>query len=180
MFECMNDLSPFHIIKIFIGKRLTHNHRDHSRLLQTTFDSKRYSYRTLLKVWNWFPPCVEMFIIATSWWARWRLKSPASRLFTQPFIQAQIKENIKAQRHWPLCGEFWPVNLPHKGPVTQKMFPFDDVIMSLRITCSEFWWVLKYTHSIIIELNFQKVDNLLIDKILYQYIFIHIIIARLQ
>ena len=27
-------------------------------------------------------------------------------LFTQPFIQAQIKENIKAPRHWPLCGEF--------------------------------------------------------------------------
>ena len=22
------------------------------------------------------------------------------------FIQAQIKENIKAPRHWPLCGEF--------------------------------------------------------------------------
>ena len=29
-----------------------------------------------------------------------------SRLFTQPFIQVQIKENIKAPRHWPLCGEF--------------------------------------------------------------------------
>ena len=42
----------------------------------------------------------------TSWWARWRLKSPASRLFTQPFIQTQIKENTKAPRHWPLCGEF--------------------------------------------------------------------------
>ena len=24
-----------------------------------------------------------------------------SRLFTQPFIQTQIKENIKAPRHWP-------------------------------------------------------------------------------
>ena len=24
----------------------------------------------------------------------------------------------------------WPVNSPHKAPVTQKMFPFDDVIMS--------------------------------------------------
>ena len=35
-----------------------------------------------------------------------RLKSPALPLFTQPFIQAQIKENIKAPRHWPLCGEF--------------------------------------------------------------------------
>ena len=23
----------------------------------------------------------------------------------------------------------WPVNSPHKGPVTQKIFPFDDVIM---------------------------------------------------
>ena len=25
----------------------------------------------------------------------------------------------------------WPVNSPHKGPVTRKMFPFDDVIMSI-------------------------------------------------
>ena len=25
--------------------------------------------------------------------------------------------------HW------WPVNSPHKGPVTQKMFPFDDIII---------------------------------------------------
>ena len=30
----------------------------------------------------------------------------ALRLFIQPFIQAQIKENIKALRHWPLSGEF--------------------------------------------------------------------------
>ena len=34
------------------------------------------------------------------------LKALASRLFAQLFIQAQIKENIKAPRHWPLCGEF--------------------------------------------------------------------------
>ena len=25
----------------------------------------------------------------------------------------------------------WPVNSPHKGQVTRKMFPFDDVIMNL-------------------------------------------------
>ena len=47
-----------------------------------------------------------MIITMTSEWARYRLKSPASRLFIQPFIQTQIKENIKAPRHWPLCGEF--------------------------------------------------------------------------
>ena len=36
--------------------------------------------------WSW-PSTFTM----TSWWARWRLKSPASRLFTQNFVQAQIK-----------------------------------------------------------------------------------------
>ena len=32
----------------------------------------------------------------------------------------------------------WPVNSPHKGPVTRKMFPFDDVIMKhLHVNTSE-------------------------------------------
>ena len=39
------------------------------------------------------------------------MASPASRLFTQPFIQAQIKENIKAPPHWllwrELTGDRW-------------------------------------------------------------------------
>ena len=37
---------------------------------------------------------------------RWRLKSPVLPLFIQAFILAQIKENTKAPRHWPFCGEF--------------------------------------------------------------------------
>ena len=45
------------------------------------------------------------YVTVTSWWARWRLKSPAPRMFAQPFVQAQIKENMKAPRHWPLWGE---------------------------------------------------------------------------
>ena len=44
------------------------------------------------------------YITMTSEWARMRLKSPASRLFTQAFIRAQIKGNIKAPRHWPTWG----------------------------------------------------------------------------
>ena len=80
-------------------------------------------------------------ITMTSWWPRWRLKSPASRLFTQPFIQTQIKENIKAPRHWPLCGEFTgPVNSPHIGPATRKMFPFDDVIMPFHWQHCQHWY----------------------------------------
>ena len=57
--------------------------------------------------------------------------------FTQPFIQAQIKENIKAPRHWP-------VNSPHKGPVTRQMFLFDDVIMYNSVAILEDlhdWWL---------------------------------------
>ena len=45
-------------------------------------------------------------ITVASQWARLRPKSPASWLFAQPFIQAQIKEYTNAPRHWPLCGEF--------------------------------------------------------------------------
>ena len=66
---------------------------------------------------------------------RWRLKSPTSRLFTQPFVQAHIKESMKASRHWSLCDGKPPViggDSPHKRPVTRKMFPFDDFIMVER------------------------------------------------
>ena len=41
---------------------------------------------------------------------RQRFNSPASRLFAQPFIQAQIKENIKASRHWIFTDEKMAIN----------------------------------------------------------------------
>ena len=31
-----------------------------------------------------------------------------------------------------------PVNSPHKGPVTQKMFPFDDVIMGIGLVLPKY------------------------------------------
>ena len=67
--------------------------------------------------------------------ARHRLKSPASRLFTQPLIQTQIKENIKASLAFVRGIHRSPVNSLHKWPVTRKMFPFDDVIIwGARVT----------------------------------------------
>ena len=46
----------------------------------------------------------------------------------------------------------WPVNSPHKGPVTRKMFPFDNVI----VTCYCIWqdlmennlWLMNYPGKI--------------------------------
>ena len=74
---------------------------------------------------------IYIYIIRVmSSWRRWRLKSLASGLFAQPFVQAQIKENTKF-RATGLCEGTSPVTggLPSLGPVTRKMFPFHDVIM---------------------------------------------------
>ena len=67
-------------------------------------------------VWSWIPSQTHnkriTNITVTSQWARWRRKSLTWRLFTQPFIQARIKENIKARvtglfaGNSPTTGEF--------------------------------------------------------------------------
>ena len=48
------------------------------------------------------PHLKELTISMTSKWAQWRLKLPAYRLFAQPFVRVQIKENIKATGGLPL------------------------------------------------------------------------------
>ena len=82
----------------------------------------------------------------TTWWAPWYLKSPASSLFAQLYVRAQVRENIKAPRHW-LCEGNSRVTgkLPHKRPATGKISPFDDVIM---------WWYHNTKHLMISQHEF--------------------------
>ena len=55
--------------------------------------------------------------------ARWRLKTPASRLFTQPFIQAPIKKHQSSASLTFVRGfHRSPVTSPHKWPFTRKYF----------------------------------------------------------
>ena len=70
-------------------------------------------------------------IAITSLGARWSLKSPASRLFTQPFIQGVDQRKYQSSASLAFVGGIhrWSVNSTHKGSVTWKIFPFDDVIM---------------------------------------------------
>ena len=51
----------------------------------------------------------------------------------------------------------WPVNFPHKSPVTRKMFPFDDVIMvcahfhvlsNQELTYGQMFTVLQWSSSL--------------------------------
>ena len=57
------------------------------------------------------------------------------------FVQAQIKEKSKL-RVTGLCERNRPVTsgFPHKGPITRKMFPFDDVIMSFTLDWKSVWF----------------------------------------
>ena len=50
-------------------------------------------------------------------------QSPPWPLFTQPFVQAQIKENTNTPFHWPVTGEF-----PAQRASNAKIV-FDDVIV---------------------------------------------------
>ena len=61
---------------------------------------------------------------------------PSLTVVYSPFIQCvdqrihQSSASLAFERgiHW------WPVNSPHKGPVTRKMLPFDDVIIYIPHT----------------------------------------------
>ena len=58
----------------------------------------------------------------------------------------------------------WPVNSLHKGPVTWKMFPFDDVIMALDridpdIQCSNDIYLCNIFHNYFFEDLFVESAN---------------------
>ena len=46
-----------------------------------------------------------------------------------------------------------PVNSPHKGPVTRKMFPFDDVIMHLDIVNM---FEINYKHIVMADFTWRS------------------------
>ena len=63
----------------------------------------------------------------------------ASQITSVSSVYSTICSGVDQRKHWPVWGEFtghrWipppppPHTHTHKGPVTRKMFPFDDVIM---------------------------------------------------
>ena len=49
-------------------------------------------------------------------------KLPAAPLFAQPFVQVQIKENIKVLCPWAKCSHWWLMDSPHKEQEGRKWF----------------------------------------------------------
>ena len=68
----------------------------------------------------------------------------------------QRKHQSSASMAFVRGSHRWPVNSPHKWPVTRNMFPFDDVIMYRKQmrdgskTCLAYIWV----HSFVLEKNY--------------------------
>ena len=65
-------------------------------------------------------------ITMTPLWGQWRLKSPASRLFTRPFFSGTDQRKHQSSASLTFVVR---IDSPYKMPVTQKIFPFNDVIM---------------------------------------------------
>ena len=62
----------------------------------------------------------------------------ASQITSLTIVYSTVYSDADQRKHQILCvtglcvgNSPGPVNSPHKGPVTRKMFPFDDVIMWL-------------------------------------------------
>ena len=68
---------------------------------------------------------------------QWRhMSAMASRITSLTIVYSTVYSGADQRKHQSSASlasvqgiHRWPVNSQHKGPVTRKMFPFDDVIM---------------------------------------------------
>ena len=67
------------------------------------------------------------------------MSSMASQITSLAIVYSVVYSDADQRKHQSSASlafvrgiHRWPVNSPHKWPVTRKMFPFDDVIMSFR------------------------------------------------
>ena len=75
---------------------------------------------------------------------------PYDCILNRLFRYSQRKHQNSAPLAFVKGIHWWPVNSPHKGLVTRKMFPFDAVIMDSILWRSTFWkcrlpWVYQLT-----------------------------------
>ena len=71
-------------------------------------------------------------IAVASQWARWRLKYPASRLFTQPFIQGADQRKHQSPASLPIVGGPVTGEFPTQKASNAENISIDDVIMHQR------------------------------------------------
>ena len=102
---------------------------------------------------------------------KWRLKSPASRLFAQPFVQAHRSKKHRSSVSLAFARGFhrWPVDSHHKKPITWKMLPFDEAILVEHIL-ARFWHIVAWTRGCVLRfLLADKITKRLCPKMTTDY-----------
>ena len=107
-------------------------------------------------------------------------------MFTQPFIQMQINENIKAHRHWPLCGEF-PAQMASNMENVSIWWRYHDPVIFLenahkRHSIARLWgqamWYLLWVYSMICTYIYQCDNSEHPNKILAPILFLSQIVSN--
>ena len=92
---------------------------------------------------------IYLFITGSSKTLQWRHNwrdsvsnhQPRDCLLNRLFRRRSKKHQNSASLAFVWGIHRWPVNSPHKWPVTRKMFPFDDVMMKWG-NCWEWIWII--------------------------------------
>ena len=78
------------------------------------------------------------------------MSAMASQITCVPIVYSAVCSGTDQRKHQSSASlalvrgiHRWPVNSPHKGPVTRKIFPFDDVIMLQDQREWRDWWARK-------------------------------------
>ena len=110
------------------------------------------SHRHKFLAWSLFIPC--SLVLDFDHYDDVIMTMLASQITSLTVVYSIVYSGVNQRKHQSSASLafVWeihrgPVNFPHKGPVTRKMFPFDDVIM-------RFWW--RYAlliHSTRIRVN---------------------------
>ena len=115
------------------------------------------------------PVCMKYAHDSDVTWASERFKSTTTRQFVQQIIQANIKENIKDPRYRTFVRriQWWPVNSPHRGPVTWKPFPCYGVFMVARGKCVYFDSIASLLSHISLRMHLPGVANIRLNNRVY-------------
>ena len=116
VFKCVNGTNHVYLNELFITHESNFDLRNKSRILLPKFNTYKYGY-------NSHYSDVEMGTVAS------QITSLTIVYFTVYSGADQRKHQSSASLAFVRGIHRSPVNSPHKGPVTRKMFPFDDAIM---------------------------------------------------
>ena len=122
---------------------------DKNLVLENTVRSEKYSLKSSLLfiqrqyTRGQFGQRNERHLWTLQWRQRRQMSAMASQITSLTIVNSTVYSGQDQRKHRSSLAFMrgihrWPANSPHKGPVTRKMLPFDDVIMNVCL-CHPSW-----------------------------------------